>query len=145
MYAWSMGNKKNNLHHRNNCCHVYRKSVYLYTEAHAIDSPAAKSKGSRIINLHKLLQYMSQFTVHATHCGGTVILAGEVWEGLASVPSTHCSTRGHTVTLQSAERVKGPNGYYQCESNLAAVWGRCQLVEVTATLKKPWASWTFHM
>ena len=134
MYAGSMGNKKNKLYQRNHRRHVYKKkhiprksrdnSTPAHTEASANHIPAVKLEGSRIINLHKLQQYVSHLTVHATRCEGTVTLAGEVRDGLASILSTCCSTCGHTITLETSEKVKGPNGYRWWESNLAAVWGQ---------------------
>ena len=87
--------------------------------------PTATIEGSRIINIHKLQQYIDHLTVHATKCeGGAVVLSGEVREGLASVLSTRCSTCGDTIILETAQEVEGPRGYHRWECNLAAVWGQ---------------------
>ena len=56
--------------------------------------------------------------------GGSVVLTGEVRDGLASIMSSHCSTCNHTITLETAQKVKGPRGYRRWECNLAAVWGQ---------------------
>ena len=92
------------------------------TDTHT--APTVTIQGSRIINVHKLQQYIGQLTVHATRCVGTVVLSGEVRNGLASLLSTQCSTCGDTITLETAQKVKGPRGYRRWECNLAAVWGQ---------------------
>ncbi len=84
----------------------------------------ATIEGSRIINIQKLQQYISQLTVHTTECEGSVVLAGEVRNGLASILTSRCSTCGHTITLETAQKVKGPKGYRRWECDLAAVWGQ---------------------
>lgn len=129
-----MGNKKTKLNHCNNQCHVYKKCRPLTEEKRseentdaqtAADSTLAMTiEGSRIINVHKLQQYIHQLTVHAKQCGASVVLSGEVRDGLASILSTHCSVCGHSMTLETAEKVKGPRGYRHWESNLAGVWGQ---------------------
>lgn len=74
--------------------------------------------------MQKLQQYINELTVHATKCGGSVILTGEERDGLASILSSNCSTCNHTITLETAEKVKGPHGYRRWECNLAVVWGQ---------------------
>ena len=71
-------------------------------------APTVTIQGSRIIIVHKLQQYIGQLIVHATRCVGTVVLSGEVWNGLTSLLSTQCSTCWDTVTLETAQKVKGP-------------------------------------
>ena len=74
--------------------------------------------------MHRLQQYMHDLNEHATKCEGPVVLTGEVREGLASIMSSRCSTCSHTITLETADKVKGPRGYSRWECNLAAVWGQ---------------------
>ena len=74
--------------------------------------------------MHRLQTYMHELNEHPTHCKGSVVLAGEVREGLASILSCHCSTCGYTITLETAKKVRGPRGYSRWECNLAAVWGQ---------------------
>ena len=74
-----MGNQKNKRHHRNNHGRVYMKNLPgrtikdsdTDTQAH---TPTVKIEGSIIINIQKLQQYINELTVHATQCGGSVIL-----------------------------------------------------------------------
>ena len=66
---------------------------------------------------------MHDLNEHATKCEGPVVLTGEVREGLASIMSSRCSTCSHTITLEMADKMKGPRGYSRWECNLAAVWG----------------------
>ena len=84
----------------------------------------AQFDGSQIINMHRLQQYMYEFNEHSARCKGSVVLAGEVREGLASILSCHCSTCGHTITLETAKTVRGPRAYSHWECNFAAVWGQ---------------------
>ena len=58
---------------------------------------------------------------HSAKCDGSVSLSGD---GLASILSSCCSTCGHSITLQTSDKVKGPRGYRRWECNLAAVWGQ---------------------
>ena len=122
-----MGNQKNKRHYRNHHHHVYMKKNLTGrtikdsdtdTQAH---TPTVKIEGSRIINMQKLQQHINELTVHATKCGGSIILTGEERDGLASILSSHCSTCNHTITLETAQKVKGPRGYRRWECNLAAV------------------------
>ena len=83
-------------------------------------------------------------SIHSTQCGGSVILTGEERDGLASIISTQCSRCHHTITLETAKKVKGPRGYRRWECNLAAVWGQMaiggghtQLQETMSTLGVP--------
>ena len=83
-------------------------------------------------------------SIHSTQCGGSVILTGEERDGLASIISTQCSRYHHTITLETAKKVKGPRGYRRWECNLAAVWGQMatggghtQLQETMSTLGVP--------
>ena len=87
-------------------------------------STSIQITGSRIINMHRLQQYIDELNVHASKCNGSVVLKGEVREGLASIISTRCSTCSHTITLMTSDKVKGPRGYSSWECNLAAVWGQ---------------------
>ena len=129
-----MGSNKNKIHHRNNHCRVYckrkpgEKSSDNGTSSQMDNSrqtPEVTIEGSRVINIHKLQQYASQLASHAAQCGGgKVILSGEVRDGLASVLSTWCWTCGEALTLETAQKVKGPQGYCRWECNLAAVWGQ---------------------
>ena len=124
-----MGNNKNKLHHNNNHRHAYirkkarkrraqkKKSFITYEQQPNIE-------GSRIINIHKLQEYIVDLHAHYVQCGGSVLLSGEVRDGLASVLSSHCSTCGHSIALQTSKKVKGPRGYRRWECNLAAVWGQ---------------------
>ena len=63
--------------------------------------------------MHRLQPYMHDLNEHATKC-----------EGLASIMSSRCSTCSHTITLETADKVKDPRGYSRSECNLAAVWGQ---------------------
>ena len=67
---------------------------------------------------------MSELSAHSVRCGGSVVLAGEARDGLASVLSSNCETCGHNISLQTSRKVKGPRGYLRWECNLAAVWGQ---------------------
>ena len=51
--------------------------------------------------------------MYSTQCGGSVILTGEERDGLAS---TQCSRFHHTITLETAKKLRGPRGW---ECNLA--------------------------
>ena len=53
-----------------------------------------------------------------------MIISGESRDGLASILSTKCSLCGHTIALETAQKVIGPQGYRRWECNLAAVWGQ---------------------
>ena len=82
--------------------------------------------------------------MHSTQCWGSVILTGEERDGLASIISSQCSTCQHNITLDTAQKVKGPRGYRWWECNLAAVWGQMatggghsQLEETMSTLGVP--------
>ena len=61
---------------------------------------------------------------HSLKCSGSVTIAGESREGLASILSSRCSICHHTITFATAEKVKGPHGYSRWECILAAVWGQ---------------------
>ena len=125
-----MGNLKNKRHQRNNHRHVCTKKKLPgrmtkdsdnATQTH---TPTVKIEGSRIINIQKLQEYVNELTLHGTQCGGSVVLTGEERDGLASISSGQCSTCKHTITLATAQKVKGPRGYRRWECNLAAVWGQ---------------------
>ena len=128
-----MGNQKNRRNHGNSHRHVfvhrkppqkYTKSIQASTVAQPPHTPTVTIEGSRVINVMKLQQYINELTVHSTQCGGSVVLTGEARDGLASIMSSHCSTCNHTITLETAQKVKGPRGYRRWECNLAAVWGQ---------------------
>lgn len=80
--------------------------------------------GSRIINLDKLQQYTTELTQHASSCEGSIILSGEIRQGLASIFSGKCSKCTRTITLETSSKVKGPGKYARWQCNLAAVWGQ---------------------
>ena len=61
---------------------------------------------------------------HSLKCSGSVTIAGESREGLASILSSRCSICHHTIIFATAEKVKGPHGYSRWECILAAVWGQ---------------------
>ena len=86
------------------------------------------TEGSRIINMDKLKQYINDLTLHASRCGGSVVLSGETRYGLASIITLKCSECGHTVTLETSPKVKGPSKHTRWECNLAAddYWGWVQ-------------------
>lgn len=81
-------------------------------------------EGSRIINIEKLSNYINDITIHASTCGGNIILTGEKRYGLASVLSSKCNGCGYEVVLETSRKVKGPSEYQRWECNLAAVWGQ---------------------
>lgn len=81
-------------------------------------------KGSRIININKLYDHISDITKHAAKCGSEMTLVGETREGLASIFACSCISCGHNIVLQTSEKVVGPKGYRRWECNLAAVWGQ---------------------
>ena len=123
-----MGNSKNkrksySKHNR----HAYRRKKLPWKKTQTqvgqsmdTEKQIVNLEGSRIVNL----DYMEDVTKHAMQCQGSIILSGEVRDGLASVLSSNCSTCGHGITLQTSRKVKGPHGYCRWESNLAAVWGQ---------------------
>ena len=124
-----MGNKKNqrksyNKHHR----HVYRRkkvpSQKLRGSKNLEHKQLESIDGSRIVNLDQLQQYIDELVSHARQCQGSITLNGETRNGLASLLSSCCTCCGHEVILQTAKKVKGPNGYQRWECNLAAVWGQ---------------------
>ena len=83
-----MGNLKNKRHQTNNHHHVYKlpgrmtKDSDNATQTH---TPTVKIEGSRIINIQKLQEYVNELTLHATQCGGSVVLTGEE---IASLPGS---------------------------------------------------------
>ena len=130
-----MGNTKNKVHHRNGHRHVYRKkalpgsntseaSTSTGTSSTTDSSPTDTIAGCRIINIQKLQQYIGQLTAHTTKCGGSVVISGGSRDGLASILSTKYSVCGHTIALETAQKVVGPDEYRRWECNLAAVWGQ---------------------
>lgn len=129
-----MGNQKNkrksySKHHR----HAYRKKKLPWEKAQTRQSRDTQRmdtqklvslEGSRIINVDQLQQYTNNLNKHAMQCQGSIVLSGEVRDGLASILSGQCSTCNHTIKLQTSKKVKGPRGYRRWECNLAAVWGQ---------------------
>ena len=81
-------------------------------------------KGSRIVHLENLQQYIATITAHAVQCRSEIILEGERRDGLASIISSRCSECGHKVLFKTSRKVKGPKGYPRWECNLTAVWGQ---------------------
>ena len=49
--------------------------------------------GSTIINIDKLVQYTRELASHSSKCNGSVTLAGEKRNGVASIIHAQCSTR----------------------------------------------------
>ena len=82
-----------------------------------------KVEGSRIINIHKLSEYLNELTVHAAKCDGAFTLDGETRDGLASILPGRCSVCRYAIQLETSPKVKGPKQYRRWECNLAAVWG----------------------
>lgn len=135
-----MGNKKNKLHHYNDARHAYFKKKRPQIKQQKKKNGASRASdpekqpsiperqpsidGSRIINIHKLQEYIAELNTHSAKCSGSVTLSGELRHGLASILSSHCSQCDHTISLQTSEKVKGPKGYQRWECNLAAVWGQ---------------------
>ena len=81
-------------------------------------------EGSRIINIHKLGEYMDELTVYAAKCGSAFTLDGETRYGLASILSGRCSVCRHAIQLETSPKVKGPKRYCRRERSLAAAWGQ---------------------
>ena len=143
-----MGSIKNKRNNRNNHRHVFKKRTIQLdrkrrhtktgtnkqqqlkaprttaTEKEGETQKTVMIEGSRIINIDKLKQYMSDLTVHAAQCGGSFILSGETRQGLASILAGQCSTCKHTINLETSSKVKGPSENCRWECNLAAVWGQ---------------------
>lgn len=99
-------------------CFVHRKPPQIYTkktQASTVVQPphilTVTIEGSRVINVMKLQQYINELTVHSTQCGGSIVLTSEARDGLALILSSHCPTCNHTITLETAQKVKGPRGY----------------------------------
>lgn len=65
---------------------------------------SATMEGSRIINLHKLQQYITDITMHAAKCGSEMKFHGEIREGLASIFGYSCTGCPYTVKLATSER-----------------------------------------
>ena len=148
-----MGNKHNNRNHRNNHRHVFnahrsRNKPNKHTKAPSTkiprqrtapstsNSPAQNSEtpahpqhtvtieGSRIINISKLQLCVSELTIHAAKCGSEMKVNGEIRHGLASIFGCSCLKCGHTINLETSQKVQGPRVYKRWECNLAAVWGQ---------------------
>lgn len=94
----------------------------IETPAHP--QPTVTIEGSRIINISKLQLYISEITIHAAKCGSEMKVNGEIRHGLASIFECSCLKCGHTIKLETSEKVQGPRGYKRWECNLAAVWGQ---------------------
>jgi len=150
-----MGNKKNKRNHRND----HRRSMkrrwhYLKYQKKAakqkrqlekiqVDS-SEQLKGSRIVNLDKLQEYIDRLVTHAVQCGSQIILSGENRNGLASILSSRCSKCSFMIPLSTSRKVVGPKGKLWWEANLAAVWGQmssgvgyAKLHETMSTLGVP--------
>ena len=120
-----MGNNKNKSNNRNNHRHVFKRRHHpeKYCKP-ACDKENVLLDGSRIVNLEKLQEYINKLAIHATQCGGEILMSGEKRNGLAVIISTCCSKCSHTIPLETSHKVKGPRGYRRWECNLAAVWGQ---------------------
>ncbi len=74
-------------------------------------SPGIVMQGSRVINIENMKEYTEKVARHAASCDGSINLTSESRNGLASVFTGECSTCGHSVTLETSKKVKGPKGY----------------------------------
>ena len=127
-----MANKKNQRNHRNNHrrsmqrrWHASKYQKNANAQKHLMKpSSNDQLKGSRIINLDKLQEFVDQLTAHAAHCSSQIILSGEKKAGLASILSSQCSKCSFTIPLTTSRKVVGPKGKLRWEANLAAVWGQ---------------------
>ncbi len=57
-------------------------------------------KGSRIVNLDNLQEFIDQLMAHASQCDSQIILSGEKKAGLASIVSSRCSRCNYNVPLK---------------------------------------------
>lgn len=108
--------------HKSTHCQVYKRADSRPQPTNSNAKNPEQNAALRV-NIHKLQQYVSELNTHNAQCPGSVVLSGEVRQGLASVFSSCCSMCGHTICLPSSNKVKGPRGYQCWECNLAAVWG----------------------
>ena len=83
-----------------------------------------KLEGRRLVIIDQLQKYTDELNRHAMQCQGSIVLSGEVRNGLAFVLSGQCSACKHTVKLQTSKKVNGSHRYSRWECNLAAVWGQ---------------------
>ena len=77
------------------------------------EGKATTIEGSRIINLEKLQQYAESLSKHSSSCQGSIILAGERRDGLASILTGNCNVCGHSVKLEMSNKMKGPRRLFQ--------------------------------
>lgn len=131
-----MGNKKNRKYNGNGCRRVFGRKrkcpqkhkpepVRVIPDSQLQKGSSGPSiQGSRIVNIEKLQQYISDVTIHSAQCGGDFSLIGETRHGLASILKGECSSCGHTIVFETSPKVKGPRKYCRWECNLAAVWGQ---------------------
>ena len=75
------------------------------------------------MNIDMLQRYIHQVTAHS-NCDGSIVLTGEMRQGLASILYSECTKCGHKIQLDTSDKVVGPKGYNRWECNLAAVWGQ---------------------
>ncbi len=119
-----MGNKKNQRNHRNN----HRRSMQRRWHASKFQKKTSEHmkprqsfngclKGSKIVNLDNLQEFIDQLMAHASQCDSQIILSGEKKAGLASIVR-------YNVPLITSKKVIGPNGKLRWKANLAAVWGQ---------------------
>ena len=100
-----MGNSKNKRNNRNSHRHVFKRRYHPYKYRNpACTQENVSIKGSRIVNLEKLQEYISKLTVHAAQCGGEILISGEKQNGLAAIISTRCSKCTYTITLETSRK-----------------------------------------
>ena len=73
--------------------------------------------------MNNFQQFSNELALHSTSCVGSVNFCQEKKLGLASIIKGHCTHCQKCIKLETSAKVKGPRGYIQWESNLAAVWG----------------------
>ena len=120
-----MGNlKKKRKSYINTHRHVYKKKKLPWQDQKNKDTQkqTVNLEGSRLVNIDQLQEYTDELNRHAMQCQGSIVLSGELRNGLASVLSGRCSACKHTVKLQTSKKVNGPYSRWEC--NLAAVWGK---------------------
>ena len=136
-----MGSEKNNLSNTHRHVFKSRKRKYRKKKVSLVrmgeqhpNSPEVSERekdgegtvtveGSRIINIHKLSEYLNELTAHVAKFDGAFTLDGETRDRLASILS-RCSVCRHAIQLETSPKVKGPKQYRRWECNLAAVWGQ---------------------
>ena len=123
-----MANKRNRANRSRRHVYFTRKPKRQIQKQHTGNLREVQNQGSRIVNLQNLEGYVSMIAKHAAECPSSgpssIVIDDELRLGLASVLKTKCTGCGVSLKLQTSQRVKGPKGDTQWESNLAAVWGQ---------------------